>query len=87
MVFLNSYGAIIEKMVTPDEGCIIDSGHIVAFEDTLQYDVQMASRSMWSSLASGEGLVCRFRGQGRVWYQTRNLSAFAQILSGLVGEK
>ncbi len=87
LVFLNSYGAIIEKMVMPDEGYIIDSGHIVAFEDTLQYDVQMASRSMWSSLASGEGLVCRFRGQGRVWYQTRNLSAFAQILSGLVREK
>ncbi len=87
LVFLNSYGAIIEKTIEPDEGFIVDSGHIVAFEDTLQYDVQLASRSIWSSLASGEGLVCRFRGYGTLWYQTRNLSAFAQLLRGLAGEK
>lgn len=65
----------------------MDSGHLVAFETGLQYDIQMASRSIFSSLASGEGLVCRFHGEGKLWYQTRNLSAFASIIKGFIGEK
>jgi uncharacterized protein (AIM24 family) len=65
LLFLNSYCAIIEKTIYSGEEYIIDSGHIVAFDPSLTYDVQMASRGIFSSLASGEGLVCRFRGEGK----------------------
>jgi uncharacterized protein (TIGR00266 family) len=87
LLFLNSYGLIIEKTLHSDEEYIIDSGHIVAFESSLNYEVQMASRGIFSSLASGEGLVCRFRGEGKVWYQTRNLSALASLMKGFIGDK
>jgi uncharacterized protein (TIGR00266 family) len=87
LLFLNSYGAIIEKTIVSGEEYIIDSGHIVAFESSLNYDVQMASRGVFSSIATGEGLVCRFRGEGTLWYQTRNVSALASLIKGFIGDK
>lgn len=78
-IFFNSYGAILELDVTDDY--IVDTGYIVAFEETLQYSVTvMPGLRMGSRLKSmffgGEGLVCRFRGRGRVWIQTRTVNPF-----------
>jgi uncharacterized protein (AIM24 family) len=36
-----------------------------------------ASGGILSNFASGEGLVCRFKGPGTVLLQTRNINAFA----------
>ncbi len=49
-VFFNSYGRILEIDVT--DHSIVDTGYIVAFEDTLQYDV---------SVLPGLGLEARSR--------------------------
>lgn len=73
-VFFNSYGAIIEFDVR--NNLLIDTGYIVAFEDTLQYHVQVLrgarpAKTIKNFLFGGEGLVCRFSGQGKVWVQTR----------------
>lgn len=85
-VFLSSYGSIIEKTVTPGEDFILDSGHMVAYESSLNYKVTKAAKGIFSTLASGEGLVCRFSGSGKVWYQTRNIQALAGILSPLIAK-
>lgn len=69
-VFVNSYGDVVEIPV--DGGYTVDTGHIVAFEDTLNFTVG-SSGGVKSFLFSGEGLVCKFTGQGRVWIQSRNL--------------
>lgn len=68
------YGALVEVDV-PREGYIVDTGHVVAFEPSLDYQVQKVG-GMKSLLLSGEGLVCRFSGQGRLWLQTRSLDSF-----------
>jgi uncharacterized protein (TIGR00266 family) len=73
-LFFNSFGAILEIDVTDEY--IVDTGYIVAFEDTLDYRVTVLQgarpgRTIKNFLFGGEGLVCRFRGQGRVWVQTR----------------
>ena len=49
---------------------IVDTGYIVAFEDTLQYNVTIlpglrAGGKLKSFFFGGEGLVCRFSGQGQ----------------------
>ncbi len=49
----------------------LDTGHVVAFEDTVQYSVRKAG-SWKSTLLGGEGLVTDFTGPGRVWLQTRS---------------
>lgn len=78
-LFFNSYGAILPMDVTDD--FYVDTGYVVAFEDTLRYQVTtlpglgIGSR-VKSFLFGGEGLVCRFSGQGRVWVQTRTINPF-----------
>ncbi|MCP4154783.1 MAG: TIGR00266 family protein [bacterium] len=79
-VFLNSYGAIFEKSLAANETYIVDTNHIVAFEETVKYKVKKASKGIFSSLASGEGFVCEYTGPGKLWVQTRALSAFAEQL-------
>jgi uncharacterized protein (TIGR00266 family) len=71
-VFVNSYGGIHEVPV--DGKFIVDTGHIVAFEGTLDFRVRSIG-GLKSLLFSGEGLVCEFTGRGTLWVQSRNLSA------------
>jgi uncharacterized protein (TIGR00266 family) len=73
-LLFSSYGAIVEIAVPPS-GYVVDTGHLVAFEPTLQWDVEKVG-GIKSLLFSGEGLVCRFRGQGRLWLQTRSFDSF-----------
>jgi uncharacterized protein (TIGR00266 family) len=77
-VFFNSYGAIHEVEVGP-EGYICDNGHIVGFTSGLDYDIRKFG-GFKGLLFSGEGLVCHFRGRGRVYLQTRNPPALAGFL-------
>ncbi len=73
-LFFNSFGAILEIDVTDDY--VVDTGYIVAFEDTLDYKVvalpgSRPAKTIKNFLFGGEGLVCKFSGQGKVWIQTR----------------
>ncbi|MDE0734470.1 MAG: TIGR00266 family protein [Pirellulaceae bacterium] len=77
-LFLNSFGAIYE--VDVDGQYTVDTGHIVAFEDTLQFKIGKSNPSLIGSLLGGEGLVCKFEGHGKLYCQTHNLSAFGKIL-------
>ena len=83
-VFLNAYGVIIEKNLAPGETYIVDTNHIVAFEESVQYKIRKASRGLFSTLASGEGLVCEYSGPGKIWLQTRSISAFAQQIAKFI---
>lgn len=73
--WFSSYGAIIE--VDVDGSYIVDTGYIVAFEDTLNYQVEiiggLSFRNLKTGILGGEGLVCRFSGKGKLWLQSRNL--------------
>lgn len=81
LLFLNSYGAIFEKNLAAGETYVVDTNHMVAFEERVQYKLKKAAKGIFSTLASGEGLVCEYTGPGKVWIQTRAISAFAQLLS------
>jgi len=73
-LLFSSYGAIVEVQV-PSSGYVVDTGHLVAFEPSLQWDVDKVG-GIKSLLFSGEGLVCRFSGQGKLWLQTRSFDSF-----------
>ena len=74
-IWFSSFGGILEIPVEGDY--VVDTGYIVAFEDTLSYNVEMIGglsfKSFKTGLLGGEGLVCRFRGTGKIWIQTRHL--------------
>ncbi len=58
---------------------VCDNAHMVAFSQGLKYDVKKLG-GLKSLFFSGEGLVCEFSGQGRLWLQTRNPAALAAFL-------
>ncbi|RYX99330.1 TIGR00266 family protein [bacterium] len=74
---LSSFGGIHEVVLGPGEQCIIDNAHLVAWPSTTQYTMEKASKGWISSFTSGEMLVCRFTGPGKVYIQTRNAQSFA----------
>ncbi len=73
-LFFSSFGAIHNIQLQGDY--IVDTGHIVAFDPTLSFSIEKVG-GLKSLFLSGEGLVCRFSGSGRLWIQTRNQNSFA----------
>lgn len=83
-LFLTSFGAIYSRDLAIGERYIVDTGHIVAFPSSVTYTVRKAARGLFSTLASGEGLVCEFMGPGRLYMQTRNVSALARMIQPFI---
>lgn len=81
-VILSSFGAIYPIEV--DGETIVDSGHIVAFNETLNFSLSKAGSSWMSSILGGEGLVCRFKGKGTVWCQSHNPTGFGKVLGPML---
>ncbi len=67
-LFFSSYGALFQKEIHGEY--ILDTGHLVAFEPTLDFEVQTTG-GLKSTFFSGEGLTMRFKGSGSLWLQTR----------------
>ncbi len=80
--WFSSYGAIVEIPVAGDY--VVDTSYIVAFEDSLDYNVEMIGglsfRGLRTGILGGEGLVCRFKGEGRLWVQSRSLHGLLNFL-------
>lgn len=80
-LFVNCHGAIFEKNL--DGPFVVDTGHIVAFEETLSYKIRRVGG--WkSTFFSGEGLVTEFSGRGKLYMQTRNVDSFVSWLKPML---
>ncbi len=75
-LFVSSYGSIHPLDLADGQEMIIDNAHLVAWPETMDYKIEKASAGWISSLTSGKGLVCLFKGPGRVLIQTRNPGGF-----------
>jgi uncharacterized protein (TIGR00266 family) len=78
-LLMSSYGAIRFAELATGETMTLDTGHVVAFDDSVQYSVRKAG-SWKSTILGGEGLVTDFTGPGRVWLQTRSALDLLQWL-------
>ena len=79
-VYYNSYGAIKQLPVEPGQELVVDTGHLVAFTDDVDYSIGKVG-GLRSLIGGGEGLVMKFRGNGQVWVQTRNLNSLADRIA------
>lgn len=77
-VILSSFGGIYERDIS--DTYIVDTGHIVAFENSLSFEVKKATTSLISSFLGGEGFVCHFSGHGRLFCQTHHANNFGCTL-------
>lgn len=77
-LLMNSFGGIQAESVEGEY--VVDTGHIVAFESTLDFTISKFNKGWISSFLSGEGLVCTFRGQGTVYLQSRAPDSFGSMV-------
>ena len=82
MAFVHSGGHVIERDLQPGELLKVDTGCIVAFTSTINYDIQFVG-GVKNTLFGGEGMFyATLRGPGKVWIQTLPISRLAgRILS------
>ena len=85
LVLLATFGAIYEVPV--DGEYIVDTGHIVAFEKSLTFTISKPGSSWIGAFLGGEGLICRFKGKGRLFCQTHNPSAFGRMVGSQLPAK
>lgn len=71
-LLVSTYGAIETMVLGQGERVTLDTGNVVAFDDTVQYAVRKAGGNWKTTLLGGEGLVTEFTGPGRLWWQTRS---------------
>jgi uncharacterized protein (TIGR00266 family) len=81
-MIIGAFGALEPVMV--DGSMVIDTGHLAAWESTLQYKVGKSGAGWIASFLSGEGLVCHFQGQGMVYLQSRNAAEYGQAIGGML---
>jgi uncharacterized protein (TIGR00266 family) len=82
-LWFSSYGAILEIPV--DGEYVVDTGYVVAFEESLNYSVELLGglsfKGLKTGIFGGEGFVCRFRGTGKLWVQSRQLSGLINFVN------
>ncbi|MBC8095921.1 MAG: TIGR00266 family protein [Akkermansiaceae bacterium] len=77
-VWYGAYGALLDREVEGE--FIVDTSHLVSYEPQLKLKTQLAG-GLFTSLFSGEGLVTRVQGKGRISIQTRSLPGLKSWLN------
>jgi uncharacterized protein (TIGR00266 family) len=83
LVFLHAGGALIERDLKKGETLRVDTGCLVAFSTTVDYDIKFVG-GFTNALFGGEGLfLAQVSGPGKVYLQSLPLSRLAdRILAG-----
>jgi uncharacterized protein (TIGR00266 family) len=82
-LFISSFGAIHPVELQAGEEIKVDTGNLVAFQQGITYSVERVG-GIKSTMLSGEGLVLRLQGPGKLFIQTRSPGAFAGWLYPLL---
>jgi uncharacterized protein (TIGR00266 family) len=80
---VSGFGSMSQIEVEPGKEITIDNAHVVAWDSALRYELSVATRSgggllgsLVNSVTSGEGVVLKFSGRGKVLICSRNRDAF-----------
>lgn len=80
-VVLACYGALDTHRLAPGETMVVDTGHMVAYEEGVTVNLRQVSGGFVRSAKTGEYLVFEFTGPGVVQTQSRNPSALISWLT------
>jgi uncharacterized protein (TIGR00266 family) len=80
-IVVSAYGAIETIELGGGEQMVLDSGHLIAFDPTVEFTTRKVTKGIAQTLKSGEGFVMEFTGPGRVLTQSRNPSALVSWLT------
>ncbi len=81
-VAVSGFGSVRELQVTDGQSLVVDNGHLVAWDSTLDYELSLNTShsglfgKLVNSQITGEGIVLKFRGHGKVIVCSRNKGGF-----------
>ena len=82
-VVVSGFGSMNELTVEQGKDIVIDNSHVVAWDSSLRYEISITTGTsggflgnLINSQTSGEGVVLRFSGNGKVYVCSRNRAAF-----------
>ena len=81
-LLVSAFGSIRE--IDVDGELTVDTGHVVAFEESLDYTLGRAGGSWIQSMLASEGVVLNFSGHGKLYVQSHNPDEFGSRLGGLM---
>ncbi len=85
LAFVHAGGTICHKRLGPGETLRVDTGCLVAFQPSVEYDIQFVG-GFKNTLFGGEGLFfAQLRGPGDVWLQSLPFSRLADRLAATAG--
>lgn len=77
MAFVHAGGHVFERELQPGETLKLDTGCVVAYTQTIDFDIQFVG-GIRNTIFGGEGLFfATLRGPGKVWIQTLPISRLA----------
>ncbi len=71
-LFLETHGNIVERDLKEGEYTILDNGNLVAAESTITMEKIFVGKGLKGKLLSGEGIMFKMRGPGKLIYQTHS---------------
>jgi uncharacterized protein (TIGR00266 family) len=84
---VGGFGSVFGLPIEAGTDVIIDNGHVVAWDAKLAYDVGLSTNgsqgflgNLVNSVTSGEGVVTRFSGTGKVYVSSRNLDQLVRLV-------
>lgn len=86
-LFLKCFGDFMHVELKEGEKISIDTGHLLAHDESVELTILKNEGDRFDSFAEGEILVCEFTGPGKVWLQTRNRSEFAKVIQTFLPKK
>ena len=87
MAFLEVDGDMVERYLNPGEILKVDTGNVVAFEPTVQYEIETV-KGLGNIFFGGEGLfLTKLTGPGKIILQTQNFNDFASKILALAPKR
>ena len=87
MAFLEIDGDMIERELAPGEVLKVDTGNVVAFEPTVNYEIETV-KGLGNIIFGGEGLfITKLTGPGKIILQTQNFNDFASKIIARIPSK
>jgi uncharacterized protein (TIGR00266 family) len=86
-VVISGFGSLFKLEVSPGKDLIIDNTHVVCWDSSLRYEISVTTASsggiggflgnVVNSVTSGEGVVLKFSGTGKIYVCSRNRDSFS----------
>jgi len=87
VAIVHAGGNIMERTLGPGETLKVDTGCLVALQNTVNYDIQFVG-GFKNTLFGGEGLFfATVTGPGKIWLQSLPFSRFAGRIAATIGTK